>query len=164
MIIFAMFGAMMFCSKFIMEGLPNVHPLAMFIVMLTVVYRSRALIPLYVYVLLDGLRWGFSVSWLPYLYVWLPLWCAAMLLPRTAPKWLKAIMYPAIATLHGLLFGTLYAPAQALLFGFSFKQMMAWIIAGLPYDVIHAIGNLVMGLLILPLCELVERLESKYIR
>ena len=65
MVIFAMFGAMMFCSTLIMEGLPNIHPLAMFIIVLTVVYRGKALIPLYIYVILSGLRWGFGLAWVP---------------------------------------------------------------------------------------------------
>jgi energy-coupling factor transport system substrate-specific component len=157
-----MFGAMMFCSKFIMEGLPNIHPVAMFVILLTVVYRSRALIPIYIYVILDGLRWGFGIAWLPYLYIWLILWGAAMLLPRSAPRWLKVIVYPVVAMLHGLLFGILYAPAQAVLFGLNFKQTIAWVIAGFPYDVLHGVGNLVMALLVLPLSELLFRLERKY--
>ncbi len=162
MIVFSMFGAMMFCSKFIMEGLPNIHPVAMFVILLTVVYRSRALIPIYIYVILDGLRWGFGIAWLPYLYIWLILWGAAMLLPRSAPRWLKVIVYPVVAMLHGLLFGILYAPAQAVLFGLNFKQTIAWVIAGFPYDVLHGVGNFVMALLVLPLSELLFKLERKY--
>lgn len=162
MIVFSMFGAMMFCSKFIMEGLPNIHPVAMFVILLTVVYRSRALIPIYIYVILDGLRWGFGIAWLPYLYIWLILWGAAMLLPRSAPRWLKVIAYPVVAMLHGLLFGILYAPAQAVLFGLNFKQTIAWVIAGFPYDVLHGVGNFVMALLVLPLSELLFKLERKY--
>ena len=162
MIVFSMFGAMMFCSKFIMEGLPNIHPVAMFVIVLTVVYRSRALIPIYIYVILDGLRWGFGIAWLPYLYIWLILWGAAMLLPRSAPRWLKVIVYPVVAMLHGLLFGILYAPAQAVLFGLNFKQTIAWVIAGFPYDVLHGVGNFVMALLVLPLSELLFKLERKY--
>ena len=162
LVIFAMLGALMLVSKKVMEGLPNIHLIGMFTVLLTLVYRWRALIPLYIYILLDGLTWGFSLSWLPYLYIWLPLWGAAMLLPVSRmPRWLKAIVYPAVCSLHGLLFGTLYAPAQALLFGLRGKQILAWIIAGLPYDALHGVGNLVAGLLILPLSELMFRLESK---
>lgn len=152
----------MFCSKFIMEGLPNIHPLAMFVILLTVVYRSRALIPIYIYVILDGLRWGFGMAWLPYVYIWLPLWGVAMLLPRSAPGWVKLICYPTIATLHGLLFGIMYAPAQSVLFGLNFEQTVAWVIAGFPYDVLHGVGNAIMALLILPLSELLFRLERKY--
>ena len=65
-IIFALFGAMMFCSKLIMEGLPNIHPLAMFVMLLTIVYRKKALIPIYIYVFLQGLWSGFSPWWIPY--------------------------------------------------------------------------------------------------
>ena len=162
MIVFSMFGAMMFCSKFIMEGLPNIHPLAMFVILLTVVYRSRALVPVYIYVILDGLRWGFGMAWLPYVYIWLPLWGAAMLLPRSAPGWVKMICYPTIALLHGLAFGIMYAPAQSVLFGLNFEQTVAWVIAGFPYDVLHGVGNAIMALLILPLSELLFKLENKY--
>lgn len=161
LVIFAMFGAMMFCSTLIMEGLPNIHPLAMFIIVLTVVYRGKALIPLYIYIILSGLRWGFGLAWVPYLYVWLPLWGAVMLLPRTLPvKW-RAVVYPAVAILHGLLFGVLYAPAQALLFGLNFEQTLSWVAMGFAFDITHAVGNGVIGLLALPMSELLQKLESK---
>jgi len=161
LVIFAMFGAMMFCSTLIMEGLPNIHPLAMFIIVLTVVYRGKALIPLYIYIILSGLRWGFGLAWVPYLYVWLPLWGAVMLLPRTLPvKW-RAVVYPAVAILHGLLFGVLYAPAQALLFGLNFEQTLSWVAMGFVFDITHAVGNGVIGLLALPMSELLLKLESK---
>ena len=81
-----------------------------------------------------------------------------MLLPDGMPKRLKYIVYPAVCSIHGFLFGILYSPAQALMFGLSYKQMLAWIVAGLPFDLIHGVGNLVAGLLIMPLSELLERL------
>jgi energy-coupling factor transport system substrate-specific component len=37
--------------------------------------------------------------------------------------------------------------------------MLAWIAAGLPFDLMHGIGNLFAGLLILPLSELLLKLE-----
>ena len=55
-----MFGVLMFSSKLLMEALPNIHLLGMFTVLLTVVYRSRALYPIYTYVLLNGAYAGFS--------------------------------------------------------------------------------------------------------
>ena len=107
--IFGMFGAMMFASKYLMEILPNIHLLATFIGILTVVYRWRALIPIYIYVLLDGLFHGFSLWWIAYLYIFLPLFFGFLLLPRHMPDWGKAILYPVIAALHGFLFGIPYA-------------------------------------------------------
>jgi len=48
------------------------------------------------------------------------------------------------------------------MFGLSFKQMLAWIIAGLPWDIVHGIGNLFVGMLIVPLSELLTKLMSKH--
>jgi energy-coupling factor transport system substrate-specific component len=70
-------------------------------------------------------------------------------------------VYVTVCGLHGILFGVLYAPVQALFFGFSWKQMLAWVAAGFPFDVIHGIGNCVMGLLILPLSRTLAKLEKR---
>ncbi len=158
--LFAMFGALMFVSKLVMEGLPNVHMLATFIIAFTVVYRRKALIPLYVFVFLTGVYAGFSAWWLPYLYIWLPLWGVTMLLPRKMPKWLAPIVYCAVAGLHGLAFGTLYAPAQAVMFNLTFSATLKWIAAGLAWDVVHAVGNTAIGVLIVPFITLIRKLES----
>lgn len=60
-----------------------------------------------------------------------------------------------------ILFGTLYAPAQAILFGLSFKGMIAWIIAGLPWDFVHGISNFFCGILIVPIVTLLRKLEKQ---
>lgn len=161
MIIFAMFGSMMFALKIAMEALPNIHPLGMFIMLLTVVYRVKALIPIYIYVLLDGLFHGFGVWWVPYIYIWAMLWGMTMLLPRKMKPAVAALVYPAVCGLFGLLFGALYAPAQAILFKMSFKQTLAWIAMGLPFDITHAVANAAMGCLVLPLSKVLLKLEGK---
>lgn len=156
-----MLGTLMFVSKVIMEVLPNVHLLGALTMTYTLVFRTKALIPIYVYVMLNGLYAGFAIWWIPYLYIWIILWAITMLLPRRMPRWLAAIIYPALCALHGLAFGALYAPAQALMYGMNFEQMIAWIIAGLPFDAVHCVGNLVAGLLVLPLSELLRRLVKR---
>lgn len=161
MCIFAMLGAVMFASKIIMEALPNIHLLGVLTITYTVVYRKRALIPIYIYVMLNGLFAGFNFWWLPYTYIWTLLWGAAMLVPRNIPKTATCVIYSAICALHGFLFGILYAPAQALMFGLDFKQTVAWVIAGFPYDIIHGLSNLGLGLLAVPLSELLEKLSKK---
>ena len=160
-VIFPMLGAVMFCSKIIMELLPNIHLLGMFTITYTLVFRKKALIPIYIYVLLNGLYAGFSTWWVPYLYIWTILWAITMLLPKKMPKKIKWIVYPAVCGIHGFAFGTLYAPAQAIMWGLNAKQMIAWIVAGLPWDVLHGVGNLFAGLLIIPLSELLLKLTKK---
>ena len=161
--IFAMLGTLMFTSKILMEFLPNIHLLGMLTVVYTLVFRERALIPIYLYVFLNGLYAGFNVWWVPYLYVWTVLWGMTMLLPKNMPPKVGAVIYPVVCALHGLAFGTLYAPAQAIISGLNFKQTVAWIVAGLPWDAVHMAGNFVAGLLILPLYKVLSRLVKNRI-
>ena len=161
MAVFAMLGTVMFCSKILMEALPNIHLLGMLTMVYTLVFRKKALIPIYIYVMLNGLYAGFSVWWIPYLYIWTILWGITMLLPKRIPRGVGMIVFPIICGLYGFAFGALYAPAQAVLFGFNFKQMLAWIVAGIPFDVIHGIGNLFAGLLIYPLTQILKTVCKK---
>ncbi len=162
-VIFALLGAMMYVSDLLMEALPNIHLLGVFIVSATVVYRWKALYPIYIYVFLYGLTLGFGMWWVPYLYVWTILWGAVMLLPKNMPKWLAPIAYCGVSTLHGLSFGTIFAPAQAFMMGFSFEQTLAWIGAGFYFDITHAVGNLCLGVLIVPMIHTI-RLADKAAR
>lgn len=153
-----MMATLMFCSKILMEALPNIHLLGMLTMTYTIVLRKKALIPIYVYVLLNGLYGGFSMWWVPYLYIWTILWAVTMILPKNMPKKAACVVYPAVCGLHGLLFGILYAPAQAVMFGLDFRQMLSWIVAGLPFDALHGVGNLIAGLLVFPVSEFLKKL------
>lgn len=160
--VFAMLGAVMYVSKIVMEFAPNIHLLGVFITAFTVVYRKKALYPVYIYVLLNGMFSGFSAWWVPYLYIWVPLWGAVMLLPKKMPKAVQPVVYMTVCAAHGFLFGTLYAPAQALLYGLNFEGMIAWIAAGLPWDFLHGISNFFCGILIMPLVSAL-RLAQRYV-
>lgn len=151
-----MLGAVMYASKIIMEFAPNIHLIGVFTVAFTVVYRQKALYPIYVYVFLTGLFYGFASWWLPYLYIWTALWGAVMLLPQNMQKKIRPFVYMTVCAAHGFLYGTLYAPAQALLFGLSFQKMLAWIVAGLPYDCIHGVSNFFCAVLIVPIIQTLE--------
>lgn len=160
MAVFSMFGTLMYVSKIIMEAFPNIHLLGVFTIALTVVYGKKALYPIYTYVFLNGLLSGFSVWWVPYLYIWGILWAVVMIIRKKFPqKWMPAICM-VICGIHGFLFGTLYAPAQAIMFGLDFEGMVAWIIAGIPFDIIHGIGNLVCGILIMPMVSVIRKMEK----
>lgn len=160
MAVFSMLGAVMYASKMIMEIAPNIHLLGMFTIAFTVVYGKKALYPIYVYVLMNGVFCGFATWWIPYLYLWTVLWGVVMLLPKKMPEKIKPLVYMIVCAMHGFLFGTLYAPAQALLFGLSFKAMIAWIVAGLPFDFIHGISNFFCGMLIVPVISALKLSEK----
>lgn len=163
MTVFSMLGAIMYASKMIMEVAPNIHLLGAFIVAFTVVYRKKALYPIYVFVFLTGLFNGFNAWWLPYLYIWAVLWAAVMLLPKKLPKLWQPIIYMLISAAHGFLYGTLYAPAQAVMFGLNLEGTIAWIIAGLPWDMIHGVSNFFCGILIVPIISVLRLAEKSQI-
>lgn len=157
---FALLGAFMFASKQVMEFLPNIHLLGVLTVAYTVVYRTKALFPIYVNVGLQGLYAGFNTWWLPYLYIWTVLWAVTMLLPHRMPKPVAVPVYALVCGLHGLAYGTLYAPVQALVYGYDLKRTLTWIAIGFPWDVTHAIGNVCLGaLLIVPLITLLRQVQ-----
>ena len=158
--VFGMLGALMYASKMLMEVLPNIHLLGVFTIAFTVVYRKKALYPIYTYVLLNGLFSGFATWWIPYLYIWTVLWGVTMLLPKQMPKKVQPVVYMLVNACHGFAFGILYAPAQAILYGLSFKGMLAWIAAGFPFDITHGISNFICGALIVPIVHVLRRLEN----
>ncbi len=159
-VVFAMLGGITFVSYLLMQGLPNIHLVGMFTMVFTLVYRKRALAPIYVYVMLSGLINGFGIAWIPYIYIWTILWGVTMLLPKNMPRKIAYVVYPVVCALHGLLFGLLYLPAQVILFNLSYDSAIAWLLAGLSFDALHAAGNFVFGFLIIPLCELLKKLDK----
>lgn len=159
-VLFGLFPAVIYTSQLLMSVLPNIHLTGMLIMLMTLLFRFKALIPLYAYVVLIGLFNGFNLWWLPYLYIWTVLWAMTMLIPKKIPKKWAAIVYPAVCSLHGFLYGILYAPSQALMFEYNFQQTVLWILKGIPYDIIHGVSNLIMGTLVLPIFLALQRFTN----
>ncbi len=156
-VLFGLFPAIIYAAQLAMSALPNIHLTGMFIMLMTLLFRAKALIPLYVYVFLMGLTNGFNIWWIPYLYIWTVLWGMTMLIPKKIPNKWAMFVYPAVCALHGFCYGILYSPAQALLFHYNLEQTIAWILSGLPFDAMHGVGNLFMGTLILPILTALRR-------
>jgi len=159
--IFAMLATIILVSQVALAAIPGVQLVGMLIASISVAYKKRALIPIYAFALLFCLYWGFFPWNLPYFYIWLPLWGLFMLAEKAAlPPKTRRFVYAALCSLFGLLFGVLYAPAQALLFGLNLEQTVAWVIAGIPTSITTAASNFAAGLLIIPLSDLMKKLDK----
>jgi hypothetical protein len=159
--VFAVLASLILVSQIAMQAIPGVQLVGVFIAAITLTYRVRALIPIYVYVLLYCLL-HFNLFSLPYLYIWLPLWGMFMLAGKIKPPpVIRIFVYSVLCGLFGLSFGVLYAPFQALIFGLNFQGMITWIKFGLPFDFIAAVNNFALGVLILPLSELLRKLHHR---
>ena len=129
-------AALIFGTKVALAGIPNVNLNSVLIILTVVFFGWKALYTVYVYVLLEGLVFGFSVWWVGYLYIWAVLVVAAMLLRKND----SAVVWAVVAGIFGLLFGPLmYLEWFAINGGWQgFFHM--WVV-GIPYDLTHCIGN-----------------------
>ena len=154
--LFGMLGALTFGAKVAMSGLPNIEPVSLMVMLFAVVFGWKALYPIYLYVVMEVLLYGISFWNFNYLYVWLILFLGAMAMRKLK----NPIWWALLSGLFGLAFGLFCAPVYAIAFG-SMDYGIRWWMAGIPFDVTHAIGNFVIALvLFVPLRKLLEKLYA----
>lgn len=152
-VLFGMLGALTFAAKVAMAGLPNIEPVSLFIMVFAVVFGIKCLYPLYTYVVMEYLFYGFHLWSINYLYVWAILALAAYLLRKMQ----SPIGWAVLSGSFGLLFGLLCAPVQLFAGGLEFA--FSWWASGMPFDAAHCVGNFVIALvLFIPLRNLVSKL------
>ena len=151
----AIMGVVLAASKEALAFLPNFELVTLLLIMFTLCFGRYVIGALGVFLLLEGLLYGFGLWWAMYLYVW-PLLAGLAWLFR----WMdKAWQWALLAGGYGLCFGSLCALAYLPLGGAS--MALAWAIAGLPFDFIHAGANFLLALVLYrPLRTALDRLPS----
>lgn len=151
--LFGMLGALTFGAKVAMSSLPNIEPVSLMVMLFAVVFGWKALYPMYLYVLMEILLYGINLWNINYLYVWLVLALCAMAMRRLQhPVW-----WALLSGVFGMAFGLLCSPVYVFIGGFDYA--FRWWIAGIAYDIPHAIGNFVIALVLFkPLRNLMEKL------
>lgn len=156
MVLFGILGALTFGLKFAMSALPNIEPVSLLIMLFAVTFGWKALYPLYLYVAMEILFYGFNLWNVYYLYIWTILMLAAMLLRRRT----HPLEWALLSGLFGLLFGALCGITDIFIGGFGFA-VAKWI-TGIPFDLAHCVGNFVIALLLFcPLRRLLEKLYAR---
>lgn len=140
----ATMGALMFALKMAMASLPNIHPVALLIILTALQFSWRSLYAVAVYVLLEGLIFGFGLWWISYLYCW-PLLAAVTVLLR---KHEGRLFWASLAALHGLCFGALCAIPYFFIGGGS--MAFSYWLSGIPFDLLHCAGNFAVTFALLP--------------
>ena len=62
-------------------------------------------------------------------------------LPMLLQMLVLIAVYAVVCALHGLSFGVLYAPFYALIYRTGWAGMIAWIVAGFHFDLLHFFGS-----------------------
>lgn len=148
-----MLGALTFGLKVAMAPLPNIEPTSLMVMLFAVTFGRKALYPIYVYVALEFLLYGFNLWSINYLYIWLVLAIAAWCLRKMT----NPVGWALVSGVFGLLFGLLCAPVYLFVGGWGYA--LAWWASGIPYDLLHCGGNFVIALILFnPLRRLLARL------
>ncbi len=136
--------------KVTMAHIPNVELTTFWLMMFTLFLGKRVYYVIPVFIIIEGLIYGFGLWWIMYLYLW-PLVVAVTYIFR---KDNSIFTYSMISGVFGLLFGFFGAIPYVFLGTFEgglangFKVATAWWIAGIPWDLVHGISNFIIMLVL----------------
>ena len=134
LVLSGLMGALLVVSKQAMSGLPNLEPVSLLIILFALELPRETPGAITVFILLQGVLYGFGLWWVMYLYVWYLLALLAWLLRRMD----NAFFWAVFSGLYGAVYLFAKTPAFAL----------SWWLSGLSYDAMHGVGNFVLMLLL----------------
>ena len=82
LVLSGLMGALLVVSKQAMSGLPNLEPVSLLIILFALELPRETPGAITVFILLQGVLYGFGLWWVMYLYVWYLLALLAWLLRR----------------------------------------------------------------------------------
>ncbi len=130
--------------KVIMAGIPNVEVTSFLIIMFCIFFRGNyfcyILIP--VFILIEGLIFGFGLWWLQYLFAWPVLAFVASKLYTMD----SACGWAIVSGIFGLIFGALCSIPYFFMGGPA--TAFAWWVAGIPWDLVHGVANFIIMLVL----------------
>ncbi|MGF7018460.1 energy-coupling factor transport system substrate-specific component [Lachnospiraceae bacterium PF1-21] len=154
LVISALLAALLFTVQVALGFLPNIELVSLLIIIFTLVFGRMTLYVIYAFALLEGLMYGFGLWWVMYLYVWTILYLIVFLFRKND----SVIIWAIISGFFGLSFGALCAIPYAIAGGIG--AGLAWWSAGLMFDILHAVGNVVVTLVLFkPLYYVMEKLK-----
>lgn len=176
-VILAFLTAILFISQIALSFLPNIEIVSLLIILYTQFFKKKVFLIIYLFALLEGLLYGFGIWWIMYLYVWSILAfivlflctirrnaCANASLPvfGSLPVQNKTpIFWAIISGFYGLFFGILCAIPYFVSGGWA--AGFGYWISGIPFDIIHCIGNLTVTLVLYrPLFYILQKLNLNY--
>ncbi len=151
--LYGVLGALLIVVQVALAPLPNVELVSLLVMVYSVTIGYKALLPVYLFVLVEGLLYGFGLWFVNYCYVWAVLVLVAYALRRHT----GVIVWCLVSAFFGLGFGALCALPYFFIGGPA--SAFAYWLSGIPFDVIHCLGNgLVAALLFRPLRRCMEKL------
>lgn len=140
--IFAMMIASIEVAKQALAFVPNVELVSLLFMLYTRHVGRKVCFIVPVFILIEGLIYGFGIWWFMYLYIW-PLW---ILVSYLFKKENSVILLSIIIAIFGVLFGALCSIVYFFIGGMY--TAIGWWIAGFPYDILHGVSNFILCLVL----------------
>lgn len=141
-----------------MTFLPNIELTSFWLILFTLFFGKKVCFVIPVFILLEGCIYGFGLWWVMYLYAWPLLVLGAWIFRKQESAWFWSVYSGA----YGLLFGFLCALPYVVIGAWDggirggLYAGFTWWVAGIPWDLVHGIGNFVlMAVLYRPMCRLI---------
>ncbi len=134
--------AMIEVCKVAMMELPNIELTSFWLLMFSKHFGNRVYFVVPVFILIEGVIFGFGVWWIMYLYAW-PL---LVLVARFFRKSDSPLTWALISGIFGLSFGFLCSLPYLFMGGIG--TAFGWWVAGIPWDLVHAGANFALMLVL----------------
>lgn len=138
-------------SKMALAFLPNIELTSFWLILFTLFFGRRIALVVPVFILIEGTVYGFGIWWVMYLYAWPLLVCLTWMFRRQESVWFWSIVSGAF----GLSFGALCAVPYFFLgagggagVAAGIRTALAWWVAGIPWDIVHCVGNFALMLVL----------------
>lgn len=153
LVLLSLLAALMVGTQVAMAAIPNVHLVAVFVVLAALLFGWKSLYSIVVFVVAEALIYGINIWVINYFYVWPLLAVAAILFRNNRSR----LFWAMVTGIHGLLFGALCSIPYFLTGGWA--AGVAYWVSGIPFDLIHCVSNVVMSfVLLMPLYNLCQKL------
>lgn len=128
--------------------LPNIELTSFWIIVFTIFFRWRILFVIPVFILIEGCLYGFGLWWVMYLYAWPLLALLAYLGRKQESVWFWCVLSSAFGLMFGFLCAIPYVVIGAADGGLrsGLYAGFTWWVAGIPWDITHAVGNFALML------------------
>lgn len=144
LIIIVLLSSIITVSKMFLSFLPNIELVSMLLIVYTLVFKKKAIIIALLFILIEGLIYGMGLWWFSYAFVWPILIMLTLMFMKINKE--NFTLWSIFSGFFGLIFGMLFALPYIFLNDLSFA--VAYWIKGIPYDLIHMVGNYLIMMLI----------------
>lgn len=135
-------SALLIIGQVALGFLPNIEVVTFLIIVYSLVFGRRVFFIIYIFVLVEGLIYGFGLWWINYLYVW----SVQAIITLFFRNHKSVLFWSILSGFYGITFGALCALPYFVIGGP--QAAFAYWISGLAYDIPHCVGNVVICLVL----------------